>query len=207
LVFIFEIYNKGATPIEKNVIVVDEKGNEYERTYPKRARGLVKNGRARFIDENTICLACPPVNISEDIKMLNDKIIAKAKAKTRTIYLSIFVPITVLLLTIIAILSVIVIIKFENPTAFFAPDYFIYDGERYYTLDALNYDYEQDEYYGLVAMVAVINGDTKGEYIGYLSKSIIDGKELNTVFIPSQSATYVNSILYSTNQSYNLNMK
>ena len=58
------------TPIEKNIIVVDEQGNEYEATYPKRAKGLVKNGRARFIDENTICLACPPSdNILEDNKM------------------------------------------------------------------------------------------------------------------------------------------
>ena len=54
------INTKGAAPIEKNVIVVDEQGNEYEATYPKRARGLVKNGRARFIGENKICLACPP---------------------------------------------------------------------------------------------------------------------------------------------------
>jgi len=45
---------KGATPIEKNIIVVDEQGNEYEATYPKRAKGLVKNGRARFVDENKI---------------------------------------------------------------------------------------------------------------------------------------------------------
>ena len=44
----------------KNIIVVDEQGNQYEATYPKRAKGLVKNGRARFINENTICLACPP---------------------------------------------------------------------------------------------------------------------------------------------------
>lgn len=58
------------TPIEKNVIVVDEQGNEYEATYPKRARGLVKNGRARFIEENKICLACPPTNDKlEDNKM------------------------------------------------------------------------------------------------------------------------------------------
>jgi len=48
------------TPIEKNIIVVDEQGNEYEATYPKRARGLVKHGRARFIGENTICLAYHP---------------------------------------------------------------------------------------------------------------------------------------------------
>ncbi len=57
-------------PIEKNIIVVDEQGNEYEATYPKRAKGLVKNGRARFIGENKICLACPPQNFeTEDIKM------------------------------------------------------------------------------------------------------------------------------------------
>ena len=59
-------------PIEKNVIVVDENGNEYEATYPKRAKGLVKNGRARFIDENTICLACPPNN-TEDKDMSENK--------------------------------------------------------------------------------------------------------------------------------------
>ncbi len=56
------------TPIAKNVIVIDEQGNRYEATYLKRAKGLVKNGRARFIDENTICLACPPRNL-EDNKM------------------------------------------------------------------------------------------------------------------------------------------
>ncbi|MBR6783449.1 MAG: hypothetical protein IKM32_02040 [Clostridia bacterium] len=50
----------------KNVIVVDEQGNEYGATYSKRARGLVKNGRARFIDENKICLACPPKEFLED---------------------------------------------------------------------------------------------------------------------------------------------
>ncbi|MBR4881992.1 MAG: hypothetical protein IKU19_08655 [Clostridia bacterium] len=61
------------TPIEKNIIVVDEQGNEYEATYPKRANGLVKNGRARFIDENTICLACPPKNETEDNKMSDNK--------------------------------------------------------------------------------------------------------------------------------------
>ena len=57
------------TPIEKNVIVVDEQGNEYEATYPKRAKGLVKNGRARFVAENKICLACPPNENLEDEKM------------------------------------------------------------------------------------------------------------------------------------------
>ena len=61
------------TPIEKNIIVVDENGKEYEATYPKRAKGLVKNGRARFINENTICLACPPKNELEDNNMSDNK--------------------------------------------------------------------------------------------------------------------------------------
>lgn len=58
-------------PIEKNVRVFDEQGNEYEATYPKRAKGLVKNGRARFVGENTICLACPPDKIMEEETMEN----------------------------------------------------------------------------------------------------------------------------------------
>ena len=60
---------KGETPIEKNIVVVDEQGKVYEATYPKRAKGLVKNGRARFVAENKICLACPPNENLEDNKM------------------------------------------------------------------------------------------------------------------------------------------
>jgi len=48
------------TPITKNIIVVDEFGNEYTSTYAKRAKGLVKNGRARWLDGERICLVCPP---------------------------------------------------------------------------------------------------------------------------------------------------
>lgn len=62
------------TPIEKNIIVVDEQGNVYEATYPKRARGLVKNGRARFLSEDTICLACPPKIDLEDNEMTNNNV-------------------------------------------------------------------------------------------------------------------------------------
>ena len=77
------IYNKGMIPIEKNIVVVDEQGNEYEATYPKRAKGLVKNGRARFIDKNTICLACPPDTKLEDKNMSENKnVIVEATAKT-----------------------------------------------------------------------------------------------------------------------------
>ena len=68
---------KGATPIEKNVRVIDEQGNEYEATYPKRAKGLVKNGRARFVGENKICLASPPDKILEEIKMEQNKLTAR----------------------------------------------------------------------------------------------------------------------------------
>ena len=64
-----QIKQEGAAPITKNVIVVDGQGNEYEATYPKRAKGLVKNGRARFVGENKICLACPPDKILEEQKM------------------------------------------------------------------------------------------------------------------------------------------
>ncbi len=72
-----QINTKGATPIEKNVIVVDEQGNEYEATYPKRAKGLVKNGRARFVGENKICLACPPEHFWEENKMEENKLTAR----------------------------------------------------------------------------------------------------------------------------------
>ena len=65
------------TPIEKNIIVVDEQGREYEATYLKRAKGLVKNGRARFVGENKICLACPPDKIMEETEMEDNKLTAK----------------------------------------------------------------------------------------------------------------------------------
>ncbi len=40
----------------KNIIVLDENNKETGRTYPKRAKGLVKSGRARFVDGETIRL-------------------------------------------------------------------------------------------------------------------------------------------------------
>ena len=71
------------TPIEKNVIVVDELGNTYEATYPKRAKGLVKNGRARFVDKTTICLACPPNVKTEDEIMSENKSTKQATTQTK----------------------------------------------------------------------------------------------------------------------------
>ncbi len=55
--------------MEKNVTVVDELGQEYKATYPKRAKGLVKSGRARFVDANRICLLRPPKMDLEDESM------------------------------------------------------------------------------------------------------------------------------------------
>ena len=71
---------KGRIPIEKNIRVVDANGNEYEATWPKRAKGLVKNGRARFISDDTICLACPPNQNLEDTEMTTTENTAKATA-------------------------------------------------------------------------------------------------------------------------------
>lgn len=57
--------------MEKNVTVIDEEGKIIGVTYPKRAKGLIKKGRARLVDENTVCLACPPNENLEDIEMEN----------------------------------------------------------------------------------------------------------------------------------------
>jgi len=68
--------------MEKNIIVVDEQGNRYEATYPKRAKGLVKNGRARFIDNNTICLACPPNELDLEDNDMSENIVNTAEKPT-----------------------------------------------------------------------------------------------------------------------------
>ncbi len=61
--------DKGETPMTKNIIVVDEHGRKYGATYLKRAKGLVKQGRARFLARNMLCLACPPGKDLEDKDM------------------------------------------------------------------------------------------------------------------------------------------
>ena len=58
---------RGMIPIEKNIIVVDENGTVFESTWLKRANGLVKKGRARWLNDRTICLACPPEKTEEHI--------------------------------------------------------------------------------------------------------------------------------------------
>ncbi len=56
--------------MEKNVIVMDEYGNMIGRTYAKRAKGLIKHGRAVDAGEHTIRLtgSCPS-NTTEDKTM------------------------------------------------------------------------------------------------------------------------------------------
>ena len=63
---------KGMIPIEKNIAVVDENRTVFESTWLKRANGLVKKGRARWLDKQTICLACPPEKM-EDNEMENNQ--------------------------------------------------------------------------------------------------------------------------------------
>ena len=58
--------------MNKNIEVVDVAGNLYESTWPKRAKGLVKHGRARFVAENRICLTCPPDIKTEETHMSNN---------------------------------------------------------------------------------------------------------------------------------------
>ncbi len=65
----------------KNMTVIDEQGNIIGATYAKRAKGLIKKGRARSVDDSTICLACPS-NDNEVIKMdTNNNATIDAKAE------------------------------------------------------------------------------------------------------------------------------
>ena len=59
--------------MEKNVIVMDDQcKRQIGTTYPKRAKGMIKNGRAEFIDDSTIRLLDPcPADILEDNRMEN----------------------------------------------------------------------------------------------------------------------------------------
>lgn len=75
----------GVIPIVKKIAVTDELNNTYEATYPKRAKGLVKRGRAYFIDKETICLVRPTNDDLEDKKM-SDNINRSAENKTEPEY-------------------------------------------------------------------------------------------------------------------------
>lgn len=65
----------------KNIRVIDETGKEYSSTYPKRALGLIKKNRARWVNESTICLSLRKTEdkmiiTKNDIKRLIDQTVA-----------------------------------------------------------------------------------------------------------------------------------
>ncbi len=67
-----DVRNKGRTPMTKNIMVTDENGDLIGFTYPKRVKGLVKNGRAELVSDCKIRLTdrCPTeTKNSEDISM------------------------------------------------------------------------------------------------------------------------------------------
>ena len=63
---------EGRTPIIKNIEVRDSSGKVYSPTWPKRAEGLVRHGRARWIGENAIKLTAPPQEETEDRNMTDN---------------------------------------------------------------------------------------------------------------------------------------
>lgn len=62
---------EGRTPMIKNITVTDENGKILYSTYPKRAKGLVKKGRAEWIGENAISMLGPCVKEKETKEMAN----------------------------------------------------------------------------------------------------------------------------------------
>lgn len=67
----------------KNVSVIDETGKIIGTTYPKRARGLVNSGRARYVScdsKDTICLTCPPDKLEDNT--MTDKSLENATTNT-----------------------------------------------------------------------------------------------------------------------------
>jgi hypothetical protein len=84
---------RGKIPIEKNITVMDENGTQYESTWLKRANGLVKKGRARWLNEHTICLARPLKtteesnmdSITDPAKLLAEGVSAEAESAEITL--------------------------------------------------------------------------------------------------------------------------
>ena len=75
--------------IERNgarkIKVTDETGAMYASTYRKRADGLVKHGRARWIAGDTVCLSCPPNKLEDDMANISlDEYINKYNAENNT---------------------------------------------------------------------------------------------------------------------------
>lgn len=56
----------------KNIDVLDENGNITGQTYPKRAKGLVKSGRAEFVDDGAIRLTAPTLHAERTENMAKE---------------------------------------------------------------------------------------------------------------------------------------
>lgn len=117
--------------------------------------------------------------------------------KKDKIYLAVFIPIIVFLVIIIAILSIVLIVKFETPDALFSPDYFLYENERYYMLDEMTYDYIRNDDSVLVAAQAMVDGESKRQYVAYFFTAFIGEEAVKIMDIPDMSARYVNNIDYA----------
>ncbi|MBQ7847152.1 MAG: FlxA-like family protein [Clostridia bacterium] len=63
---------EGMTPINQNITVVDEQGTIIGKTFEKRAKGLVKKGRARYLDAHTLCLVACPQNRKNSEEQMNN---------------------------------------------------------------------------------------------------------------------------------------
>ncbi len=59
-------------PMPKTITVTDAQGNACQPTWPKRAKGPVKHGRAVYISENEIRLTPPPCKTEEEAMTAND---------------------------------------------------------------------------------------------------------------------------------------
>ena len=65
-------------PIAKNITVIDNDGIEYEPTYLRRAKGLVKKGRAYRVGENKIALT-DIISNNQGRKIMDNKTIEYIK--------------------------------------------------------------------------------------------------------------------------------
>ena len=71
----------------KNITVIDETGAAAGMTYPKRAKGMVKNGRAYWTDEKTVRLLpiCPDKkersNMADSLNNVIDNQLSKLQEK------------------------------------------------------------------------------------------------------------------------------
>jgi hypothetical protein len=71
-------------PIEKNITVVGPQNEQLQGTYPKRAKGLVKKGRAYFVSPDTIKMNVRPPGAEDFMKNFIDNTAVETAAETVT---------------------------------------------------------------------------------------------------------------------------